>query len=320
MTTQTDTNPSWIRLGSLFVVNDSQTIDLSAFRFTFNVAQADQESPNNARIRVYNLADATVARIKAEFTKVVLQAGYQNGPAGVIFTGTIRWFGAGREDAKTTYLDLLASDGDLAYNYGFIKQSYAAGTPYSDMLSATVATMSPYGVTAGQQNVEGTGGVLPRGKVLFGLARARMRGLTRQVGATWNISGGKVNITALDGYIPGQAVVLNSDTGLIGRVEQSVDGMKCTCLINPRIQPGNLLQIDNKSINTTQASSPLTETGAGLPYDSISGIQMYASIAGDGLYRVYVVEHEGDSRGQEWYSHIIGLAVNPVTQKVKSNA
>lgn len=312
--------PSWLRTGSLYVVSNAQTLDLSKMRFTFRVQQDEQEAPNNAVIRVYNMRDTTIARIKKEFNRVVLQAGYQNGPAGVIFSGEIRQFGSGREDAKNTYLDLLCADGDTGYNYGFIHQSFAAGTPHLQMVDASIATMGPYGVNKGQVNYEGTGGILPRGKVLFGLARAQLRGLTKQVGATWNIDGGKVNVTPLDGYLPGQAVVLNSATGLIGRVEQTIEGMKATALINPRLTPGCLLQIDNKSINTMQAQKPLAGPGSPqIPFDSYKGLQRYASIAADGVYRVYVVEHEGDSRGQEWYSHIIGLAVNPVTQEVIGN-
>ena len=313
----TTSKPSWLRAGSLFVVNDSQTLDLSQMRFTFKTQQSEVESPNNAVIRIYNLKDATTSRIKQEFTRVVLQAGYQNGPAGVLFSGEIRQFGSGRESAKDTYLDILAADGDTAYNYGFISQSFASGTPHSEMVDASISALGTYGVNKGQVNYEGTGGILPRGKVLFGLARAQLRGLSKQVGATWNISGGKVNITPLDGYLPGEAVVLNSATGLIGRVEQTIEGMRLTCLINPKISPGTLLQIDNKSINTTSAQHPLDgPSSPQIPFDSYKGLQRFASIAADGLYRCYVVEHEGDSRGQEWYSHVIGLAVNPVTKEV----
>jgi hypothetical protein len=313
----TKDNPSWIRNGSLFVVSDSQTLDLSQMHFTFRTQQSEVETPNNAVIRLFNLKDSTVAAIKTEFSRVVLQAGYKSGPAGVVFSGQLRQFRSGRLDGKYTYLDLLCADGDTAYNYGFIKQSFAAGSSTQDMIDATIATFGEYGVNRGQVNYEGTGGVLPRGKVLFGLARARLRGLTQQVGATWNISGGAVNITPLDGYLPGEAVVLNSATGLIGRVEQTIDGMQAKCLINPRLTPGCLLQIDNKSINTTQAQTPLPGAGSPqIPFDSYKGLQRFASVAADGIYRTYVVEHEGDSRGQEWYSNIVGLAVNPATQEV----
>lgn len=316
----TKDNPSWIRNGSLLVVNDSQTIDLSEFRFTFHTSQAEVESPNNCVVRIYNLKDSTVASIKKEFKRVVVQAGYKSGPAGVIFSGEIRQFGAGRESSKDTYLDIFAADGDTAYNYGFVKQSFAAGTTRGEIVDATIGSFGAYQVNKGQVNYEGTGGILPRGKVLFGLSRARLRGLMQQVGATWNISNGKVNIVPLLGYLPGEAVVLNSATGLIGRVEQTVDGMQARSLINPRITPGTLLKIDNRSINTTTAQKPLAgPSSPQIPFDSYKGLQRFASIAADGIYRVYVVEHEGDSRGQEWYSNIVGLAVNPVTQEVVGN-
>lgn len=315
-------NPSWIRVCSLFVVNDSSTIDLSAFRFTFKSTQADQETPNNCVIRVYNLSDTTVARIKGEYKRVIVQAGYKNGPAGVVFSGEIRQFGAGREDAKDTYFDLLAADGDTAYSYGYMSQTFDKSSTHLEKTAAAISAMSPYGVKQGYVAYEGTGGVLPRGAVKFGLARAQLRGLVKNVGATWNINGGKVNIVPLDGYLPGEAVILNSATGLIGRVEQTVDGMRCRCLINPKLGPGTLLKIDNKSINTTQSANPLggNVNAPQIPFDSYKGLQRYASIAADGLYRVYVAEHEGDSRGQEWYTNIIGLAVNPSTLKVISHA
>lgn len=314
----TTSQPSFGRIGSLFVVTAKTTIDLSALRFVFKSAQSERETPNNLRVRVYNLAASTKARIKAEGLRVVLQAGYQSGPAGVIFTGEIRQFGDGREDAKSTYLDILASDGDTGYQYAFMAQSFAHGTKLSDMVDASIATMAPYGVNRGQVNYDGTGGILPRGKVLFGLSRAMLRSAMQNTGATWSISNGKVNIIDLRGYLPGEAVVLNSTTGLVGRVEQTVDGMAAKCLINPKIQPGGLLKIDNKSINTTTAAKPLggDPNAPQIPFDSYKGLQRYASIAGDGLYRVFVAEHSGDSRGQEWYTEIVALAVNPTTKEV----
>ena len=38
-----------------------------------------------------------------------------------------------------------------------------------------------------------------------------------------------------------------------------------------------------------------------------------ATVANNGLYRVLQVDHVGDTRGQEWYSNIIGLSLDPTT-------
>ena len=70
-------------------------LDLSQMHFTFETSQQDAESPNSAAIRVFNLSDQTIKRIQGEFDSVVLQAGYANGPFGIIFKGNIKQYRIG---------------------------------------------------------------------------------------------------------------------------------------------------------------------------------------------------------------------------------
>lgn len=98
------------RKASLLLVDDDEVLDLSNLRFRFQVKAMDVESPNNAAIRVYNLSRDTLVKIRGEFSRVILQAGYDNN-FGVIFDGTIKQFRIGREGTTDTYLDILAADG-----------------------------------------------------------------------------------------------------------------------------------------------------------------------------------------------------------------
>lgn len=294
-----------------------RVMDLSGFHIKFETVQQDEESPNNCTIRVYNLSDATVSAVREEFGEVVLQAGYGTN-FGVIFQGTIKQFRVGRVDNKTTYLDLLCADGDMAYNWAIVKKTLAAGSSFADRVAAATEAMTPYGVSAGQLIYPNTGGILPRGRVLFGYAKAAVRAEVQTMGATWSIQNGKMNIVPLTGYLPGEAVILNSGTGLIGRAEQTQDGIKARCLLNPRIVIGGLVKIDNKSINQTIAAKDQAIPGGQLPFNQWAGIQTFANTTADGLYRVYVAEHKGDTRGQEWYTDIICLTVDPVTGQCKA--
>lgn len=318
-------NELYLRKASLIVMQSNgepfpgdEGLDLSEMHFTFEVHQEDEESPNNARIRVYNLARETVARIQGEYVRVVLQAGYQNASYGVIFDGTIKQFGVGKENPKTTYLDLLAADGDLAYNFATINKSLAAGSTPEQRVKALIEAMAPKGVTQGEVLIPGTGGVLPRGKVLFGMARAGLRAQTQNLGATWSIQNGKVNVIPLQEYLPGEAVVLTSATGLIGRPEQTQNGVRARCLINPRIGVGSLVRIDNASINKLYQQADFNIPTGQLPYNRYAGVQMLADVTADGLYRVYVAEYQGDTRGKPWWMDLILLAVDPATMKVKA--
>lgn len=310
-------NEQFIRRCSLLVVAGTQALDLSQMHIRFETKQEDEESPNNARIRVYNLSRETVARVRNEFSRVVLQVGYEGTSMGVIFDGTIKQFATGREDNKSTYLDILAADGDQAYNFATVNKSLAAGSTPEQRIAALIEAMGPKGVTRGQTTIPSTGGVLPRGKVLFGMARAGLRSEVQNIGATWNIQNGQINITPLDGYLPGDAVVLTSRTGLIGRPEQTQQGVYARCLINPRINVGSLVKIDNASINQVSQQQDFAIPGAQIPYDKYAGVQMFADISADGLYRVYVSEYNGDTRGAAWWQDLILLTVDPSTMKVK---
>lgn len=308
-------NTQYIRKASLIVLDHQDGLDLTDLHFTFKSSQADEESPNNCSIRVHNLGEHLMQKVQKENNRIILQAGYESS-YGVIFDGTIKQFRIGREpDGVTTYLDLLAADGDIAYNYAMVNESLAAGSTAQQRIDRNLAAMKELGVSKGTIILpEGTGGTLPRGKVLWGLASARLRAQVQNVGATWTIKNGKVNIIPLTGYLPGEAVVVNSDTGLIGRVEQTANGMTARCLLNPKLVVGGLVRIDAKSINQT------SQQGGGqlLAYDKIkNSVQNFASVQADGLYRIYVAEYSGDTRGQDWYVDLTCLSVDQQTNLVK---
>ena len=60
------------------------------------------------------------------------------------------------------------------------------------------------------------GPALPRGKVMYGMARKYMRDTAKQTGTSWSIQDGKVQMVPVRGYLPGEAVVLTAETGLVG--------------------------------------------------------------------------------------------------------
>lgn len=296
----------WRRRVSLIVAppQGDQGLDLSEMQIRFTVRQSDVETPNNAIIRIYNLSERTTATIEKEYTRVVLQAGYETGAFGVIFDGTIKQVRRGKVTATDSYLDILAADGDLAYNFAALSQSLAAGATLDEQYEAIAQAAKEQGVDTGYK-APIVGPVLPRGKVLFGMWRDYMRDWSTTAGVTWSVQDGKVIVLPLTGYRPGEAVVMNSRTGMIGIPEQTENGIRIRSLLNPRLRIGGLVQIDNASINRT-----IFKTAAPIPFDRYAGLQLLAPVTDDGFYRLYVVEHEGNTRGNEWYSDLICLAVD----------
>ncbi len=286
-------------------------MELGEMHFTFSTSQNDEEQPSNCSIRIYTLSDETVKRIRGEFDYVVLQAGYVNGNFGIIFQGNIKQYRIGKENATDKYLDILAADGDEAYNFGVVNASVAAGTSRLEQAKMAIKAM---GLEEGYNpRTEFTGLENLRGKVLFGMGRNVLRNIADSNNATWSIQDGLVQIIPLDSYLPNEAVLVNSATGMIGYPELTDQGVKVRMLINPRLRVGGAIKIDNRTLNK------LVQQNSNDPsiYNKYAGVQANAAESADGLYRCYVIEYKGDTRGNDWYADIIGLAVNSVSKKIE---
>ena len=295
----------YLRACSLIVGDDGEGLELASLRVVFQVHHADCETPNHADIRVYNLSETTMNRI-GEFSRVVLQAGYESG-AGLIFGGSIRQVRRGRANGTDTCLDILASDGDRAYNYAIVNTTLAAGNTPADQVAVTGNAMAKHGTTTGY--VPDLGGVtLPRGKVMYGMARKFLRDLATTTATTWSIQNGVLQLVPVQGYLPGEAVQLTAHTGLIGQPEQTNEGIKVRALINPRFRVGGRIQLSNASIQKYRRDLKISAFNEDVP-----------RLDDDGLYRILAVDFSGDTHGRDWYADLICVGIDasaPVGSKL----
>lgn len=288
----------WLRSCSLVVGKGGSGVDLSGLRIKFQTRKGDVETPNNATITVYNLSDETLSRIRGEFTRVVLSAGYQSN-AGIIFDGQIRQVRAGREGADT-WAEITVADGDRAYNYATVATTLAAGARPADQVAACGSAMAAKGTATGY--VPDLGGQeLPRGKVMFGMARSYIRDTARTTDTSWSIQDGLLQLVPAKGYLPGEAVVLSAATGLIGAPEQTNDGIKVRCLLNPRLKIGGRIKLDNAGILTAKTDL------------KIGAVNLIPKLDRDGFYRILKAEFTGDTRGPDWYADLVTIGIDDTT-------
>lgn len=288
----------WKRWCNLAVGNGGG-LDLSGLHIKFTTHKGDVETPNSAEITIYNLSPETVARIKGEFKRVVLSAGYVSNN-GIIFDGTIRQVRSLRSGADS-WVEIIAADGDRAYNFATVNCTLAAGARPADQVAACGAAMAAKGTETGY--IPDLGGqALPRGKVMYGMARSYMRDVADTTDNTWSIQDGKMQMVPASAYLPGEAVVLTASTGLIGSPEQTNEGIKVRSLINPRIRIGGRIKLDNASIVTAKVD---LAPGA---------ISQAAKLDNNGYYRVLKVEHTGDTHGTDWYGDLVCIGIDDVSR------
>ncbi len=298
------------RCNVIVSTNAGQGLDLSALRIKFAIKKTDGQTPNTADIAIYNISQDVAARIRKEYTAIAIQAGYESN-FGIVFAGTIKQVRSGREQGTESFLLISASDGDVAYNGATVSATLSAGATQLDQVAVAAQATAAMGTSLGVM-VPDSGTRLPRGKVLYGMARDYLRHSAKALGASWSIQNGKIQFVALTGVLPTQMVVLNSKTGMVGTPEQTADGIKIRCLLNPLLQIGGKVSINQHDI--AEAALPDTPKEA--------AVNKPVTIQHDGIYRILTLDVAGDTHGTDWYTDALCLGVDetlPAARQVKLN-
>lgn len=255
-------------------------LDVSALRCTFNIEKSVNETPNYSEIVIYNLAASTVSQVKAGQT-VTLEAGYEDGNFGLIFTGEVVQPIVDREGGVDTRLRLICQDGDAFINGAFTAQTIEKGSTAMDVVHAC-ATIPENKIGDKVQSA----GPYIRGKTMFGLSSDYLTEVAQATDTQFYVDDGKINIVGAEDYDAGTAVTLNADTGLVGDPSQTDDGVSAQCLINPSIKLNSLVHIDS-SLITAKAIQDAEST--------------VSSFSANGCYKVIKLTYEGDNFGESWY-------------------
>ncbi|MCW6609151.1 hypothetical protein NFB48_16880 [Yersinia ruckeri] len=290
-----------------------------ATKVTFNIEWYNTSFPRAAIFKIYNLSQNTINRITGtEFSKLRLIAGYDGSTSpdgqhedanfGEIFSGDIRYTITGRDNPTDTFILIQAIDGHNAFINATINQTVAAGYTVADINNLLMRNLAPFGITQGIMP-EMPPTVFPRGKTMYGMTRDYLDNVAKQCKATWQFVNGKVDMVPNDKYVH-EAIVLNSNTGLIGMPQQTIgSGINVRCLINPNIRLNGLIQLNQESVYRATLSSRDVQMSGGRLEDqndngnvTVNGlVNPPASIATDGVYIVRGISYTGDTRGNPFY-------------------
>lgn len=303
----------WLRKVQLIITpglgEGNQGRDLSEMHIQFQISQSDEQTPGTAYIRIFNLAPPTVKGIMDEYNGVILSAGYQDSEQfGMIFQGTLKQITRGRVNPVDHFLDIYAADYDVALNFPRINKFLPAPVLPKHQLAEINKAIASHGV-APSNDPPPNGTVLKKGKVMYGMMKVYGRDYAITQESDWSVQNGKLQFTPRRGYRGSgtiDIVEINEKTGMIGIPEQTQDGINVRTLLNPRFRVGDLVRLNSSDITQTEvrgANFPLIGSQAAL-FSPVNDPDR----GGDGLYRILVCEHRGDTRGLQWYSDLVCLA------------
>lgn len=267
-------------------------VQFNGIRCVFQCEKSVNDTPNYSIIKLYNLKDSTIASIKVGDT-VYLEAGYEKGNFGLIFTGQVIQPKVFYESQVDSGIMLIVQDGDQFLKNSFVSKSVGKSTTKYDVVKMCIDGQDDVSVGVLDSSLQT--GRLPRGKVLFGKSSKYLREAAKASKSNFYIEDGKVNIVPATSYASGTAVELNPDTGLIGRPEQTDDGVSGQCLINPSIKLNTKVYILKDYIETKQVEE---------------GKKKYSTPSAKGVYKITKLKYEGDTHGDDWYCTFEAVTIN----------
>jgi hypothetical protein len=287
------------------------TID-DALRISFKTRQTMLETRGTLDVKIYNIARSrSIQQLRNLYNRVILQAGYLNGAFGTIFDGMIIDWHQGRdENLVDTFIQVLAQDGDAPFNVATAQMNIARGTQVAAAVTQAAQPFLAAGATLGR--VLG----VPTDTLIRGITHSGMAvEAIKKFGLNPMVANGQLNVAPIQqSFANGPAVAINAETGLIGMAELTGNnGIEFDCNLNPTLQVHQLVQIDNKFINTASGSIPGNVGSNGITTSQGPGINslfaFYVDPSADGTYEALVIEHVGDSRGNIWQTHVKGWPV-----------
>lgn len=275
-------------------------------RIKFEITKTAGRTPNAATVWLYNLTPDHEGQIKGEYDEFIVNAGYE-GDVRLVFAGNIRHTFRYR-DGTDYIMQIDGGDGDSDLRNTIVNATFAKGTTNSQVLDHIIkkfkSTKKGHMVVADKARI--------RGRVVSGMARDVFDKIAAESDASWSIQDGALIFVPVNATLPNEAIVVRSDTGLIGAPELDDKGVKFTCLMNPQLRVGGKVKLDNNAFRgKVLVDHKVTSTTKPSVHHRLKPKtpKKLSRLDPDGIYKVFKLVHKGDTRGQEWISEVECVAL-----------
>lgn len=293
--------------------NEPKALDLSQFKIVFNVGQATNEQPKAAEIYIYNLSASTMnllAGVDSQKinTQVILECGYGS-ELSVVFKGRVFQYRRGRDNPTDTWLCVLAISGDAVQNDALVNQSIPAGTSKNEVSNILVSETNKYGLVTGEI-ASISEQQYPRGRVFFGSLHESIQQFGKENNIDFDYSDDVISSINKLGFSVEPVQVLTPKTGMVGMPQLTSEGLTVKCLLNPKLKRKGRIQVDMSNLQTESYDIGYSSQQVDQPYKNPK-----LATNAEGIFIIQAIEHSGDTRGDEWYTHLVCTAINAVVPK-----
>ncbi len=263
-----------------FEINSGVDANAQGLRVQFKITKTDQKEPNTSEITVTNLSPTSRGRLQVKGVKVSLEAGYIGTGLTRLFYGDARTIDHLRDGASWNTV-LKLGDGERAYRYARVNQSFSGGVNAGDVLQylGDASGLSLGNVSEASDRIKDI--TFDQGYVLHGRWSDEMHKLVSSLGYTFSIQNNAIQVLLPDESVSSDVLEISPYTGLIGSPEMGTPEKKgkpallCFKTLLQPIFPGGRVKVVSKRYN--------------------------------GFVKIKKVEFEGDSESGPWYATAKGV-------------
>ncbi len=263
-------------------------------RALFEVSQVGYPAWWYGDVTFYNLNSETAQVIIKEGYEVIVSAGYDKGAYGQLFKGKVfqpLWERENVTDFKVTLRCMVGRDLTSQNFVNFTNKRLATQREIVANMAKAAYNPIPLGVVT--DNLPKA--KLPRAYVAFGDPRDTLNNVARGNNSQWFISDRGLELGNMTEVPSDVALVYTPSTGLVGTPQQTEEGVNFRVLLDPRLKvkyPPMQVKIDQTQ--TRQIKRAV-------------GDNVFTVLDRDGMYLVGGLKHYGDTRGNDWYSEVVGI-------------
>jgi Baseplate hub gp41 len=265
-------------------------LEIIDLRISFNVALSLVGFPSTATIQIYNLNKSNRNKIKEEFTKIFLYAGYEEN-VPLIFSGDLVNV-THEKNGPDWITNLFCGDAIRSINNSTVNKTLPPGATTESMFDELVGQMDGVtkGVTEGLKNCLTKKRSLLRSIVLSGNVKDWLDKLAQNCGFDYSINNDIIETTVKNKPLNDEPVIIiKQDNGMIGSPELTETGVKVKSLLIPQMKLGRQVEIQSISAKINIGNLIFRKVPA---------------TVGIGTYRADKINHVGDTRGNDWFTNI----------------
>ncbi|MGL5654135.1 MAG: baseplate hub protein [Vibrio sp.] len=271
-----------------------------------------KKDPNRSEMKIFGLTESTSAQITNVNSRVIIQAGYRDqGGAVTCFTGNVL------QGVRYSTNDCVATEVEMGDGYIPMRDTLVSVSYPKDIAAKTVlADISRQMGLVLRKMPDVQEKNYPTGFAYMGQSFRALDKITAYLGAEWSIQNNELQIIKKGGTAKKYAVVLRSDSGMIGSPELNVRTFSEKRAIEQGLQKGEkVIIIEREPTKTGKSADQYRLYGYNvscylLPDLEPGDLVRLEAKSVQGWFRVEELEHNIKSQGHEFRTDMKVTAVN----------